>query len=484
MLFNSLQFYIFFPVVVAGYFLLPYRFRWAWLLMASCVFYMAFIPAYILVLAATIVVDYFAALYIARSLGRRRAALLWFAIALNIAFLAFFKYYGFAAVNLNALADFIGWNYHIPLLAILLPLGLSFHMFQGLSYLIEVYRRKQAVEHHFGIFSLYVMFFPQLVAGPIERPQHLLPQFYRQHAFSAVRATEGLGIMARGFFKKIVIADNAALMVNVVFTNPGEYHGIPLMLAAVLFSIQLYCDFSGYSDIARGAARVMGFELMLNFDRPYLAQSLSEFWKRWHISLSSWFRDYLFLPLAYGSKNLSVWWLYVSLIITFSISGLWHGANWTFIAWGFLHGACMALSLITRRTRRLLVQALRLERYPTLLRLLRIGITMGIVTALLVFFRAASIQDAWYMFSNMSRGLLLQLSSPAILRADMEGIYVGGLFIVVASIGLYWLFTRGMTMMSRNAWPSAFGWGAWYVFLSWLLYFGAFSQQTFIYFQF
>lgn len=485
MLFNSLQFYIFFPVVIAVYFLLPQRFRASWLLLASCYFYISFIPIYLLVLGATILLNFISAIFIARSQGSARTALLFLCVALNVLFLAFFKYYGFIDANLDALARFIGWNYGLPLLQIALPLGLSFHTFQALSYIIEVYRRRFAVEHNLGIFALYVMFFPQLVAGPIERPQHLLHQFYEYHPFSHERVVSGLQLMARGFFKKIVIADNAALLVNAVFSSPELYHGAPLILATVFFSIQLFCDFSGYSDIARGAARVMGFELMLNFNRPYVAESLADYWRRWHISLSTWFRDYVFQPLVYGRKKLSPWWLYCSLIITFSISGLWHGANWTFVIWGFAHGFLMALSLVTKNIRARAVKYSGLLIYPKVLRSLRMALTTATVALLLVLFRAETIEDALYIFSGLGHGLISQLTNLSQLRADSPGVYFGGLAIVIVSILFYIAFSRIMQWLVMHRAPERLlAVGLWYSFLLWILYFGSFGRQSFIYFQF
>jgi D-alanyl-lipoteichoic acid acyltransferase DltB (MBOAT superfamily) len=298
MLFNSIQFLIFFPAVTALYFGLPHRLRWAWLLAASCYFYMAFMPSYILILGFTIVIDYFAGLAIENAEGRRRKLFLAASLAANVGVLVVFKYFNFLNANLKGLAEALRWNYPVESLAILLPIGLSFHTFQAMSYTIEVYRGAQPAERHFGIYALYVMFYPQLVAGPIERPQNLLHQFREVHRFDYERVASGLRLMAWGFFKKIVVADRLAVPVNLVYGEPEKHTGLALLVATYFFAYQIYCDFSGYTDIARGAARVMGFELMKNFDRPYAARSVAEFWTRWHISLSTWFKDYLFFPLA------------------------------------------------------------------------------------------------------------------------------------------------------------------------------------------
>ena len=289
MLFNSPLFLVFFISVFGFYFGIPQRFRWLILLIASCFFYMAFIPVYILILVAVIIIDFFAGIEIEKSVGKKKRFFLLLSIFSNIGILFVFKYFNFFHANFDALAHLLHWNYSLPTLSLLLPIGLSFHTFQSLSYIIEVYRGNQKAEKHFGIYALYVMFFPQLVAGPIERPQNLLPQFHNPKEFNASRAVSGLRLMLFGFFKKIVIADNAAILVNFVYARSHESAGWPLILATFFFAWQIYGDFSGYSDVARGAARVFGFELMKNFDRPYFSKSISEFWRRWHISLCTWF---------------------------------------------------------------------------------------------------------------------------------------------------------------------------------------------------
>jgi len=305
MLFNSLTFAIFFPIVTGLYFLLPYRWRTWMLLLASCAFYMAFIPIYILILFVTILIDYAAGIYIEQSQGRKRKLWLIASIASTCLVLFVFKYFDFASQNLSALARFLDWNYPVKVLNIILPIGLSFHTFQSLSYVIEVYRGHQKAERRFGIYALYVMFYPQLVAGPIERPQNLLHQFDEDHHFDYDRTASGLRLMAWGLFKKIVIADRLAIYVNAVYATPREFSALQLLAATFFFAYQIYCDFSGYSDIAIGSARIMGFKLMTNFDRPYSAKSIGEFWRRWHISLSTWFKDYVYVSM--GGSRVSRW---------------------------------------------------------------------------------------------------------------------------------------------------------------------------------
>jgi D-alanyl-lipoteichoic acid acyltransferase DltB (MBOAT superfamily) len=341
MLFNSIAFLVFFPVVTVLFFLLPHRARWAHLLVASCVFYAYFVPVYLLILAFTIAVDYVAGIMIERPQGRRRRLYLLASIIANVGVLCFFKYWNFLNHNLTAGLALFGVRNVVPMLSMALPLGLSFHTFQAMSYTIEVYRGRQAAERHLGIYALYVMFYPQLVAGPIERPQNMLPQFRVRQSYDPARAAEGLKRMAWGLFKKMVIADNLAVVVKPVYAHPGAYSGVHLAVATVCFAFQIYCDFSGYSDIALGSAHVMGFKLMKNFDAPYESTSISEFWRRWHISLSSWFKDYLYIPLGGNRKGPGR--SLLNKMIVFIVSGLWHGANWTFVIWGALHGAYLVV---------------------------------------------------------------------------------------------------------------------------------------------
>lgn len=404
MLFNSLQFAVFFPIVVVAYFLIPHRVRWFFLLLSSCVFYMAFVPAYILILATTITVDYFVGIYLEQSQGRKKKILLVLSLISNVGFLAFFKYFNFFNANIADLAHFLHWNYSVAALQIALPIGLSFHTFQAMSYIIEVYRGKQKAERHFGIYALYVMFFPQLVAGPIERPQNLLHQFYEKHVVDLARMRSGAELMLWGFIKKMVIADNLAPGVNVVFNNPTDFNGTALTVATIFFAYQIYCDFSGYSDIARGAARILGFRLMVNFNNPYSARSISEFWVRWHISLSTWFRDYVYISLGGNRVSVARW--CTNIFIVFLISGFWHGANWTFIIWGALHGFYFVVSILTRNLRKTLNRVTHFGEHTHITRMLGVATTFVLVNLGWIFFRANSVGDAVYivthLFSNVS----------------------------------------------------------------------------------
>ena len=392
MLFNSLAFLIFFPVVTAGYFLLPHSYRKWWLLGASCFFYMSFVPIYIVILAFTIGVDYVAGIWIEKSEGRKRRWVLIASIVSNLGVLAFFKYFNFLNESIAVAVRSAGFDYGVPDLGILLPIGLSFHTFQSLSYTIEVYRRHQVAERRLGVFALYVMFYPQLVAGPIERPENLLRQIPMPQQFEADRVLQGLRQMLWGFFKKLVIADRCAAVVNLVYQDPGSHDGWTLLLATYLFAMQIYCDFSGYTDIALGAARIMGFRLMVNFRTPYRSSSIKEFWARWHISLSSWFRDYLYIPLG-GNRVVKGRW-YFNLFLVFLLSGLWHGANWTYVIWGGLHGGYLVLAIVCAPLLTRFTRISRLDVRPRLQRALNVLVTFHLAVFAWLFFRANSLADA------------------------------------------------------------------------------------------
>lgn len=364
---------------------------------------MVFQPVFILILAFTIVVDFFVGIYIEQAPSpHQKKFWLWLSIFTNIGVLAVFKYYNFFADNLNWVFHLFGFTWHLGFLKFLLPIGLSFHTFQALSYTFEVYRENQKAERNFLVYALYVMFFPQLVAGPIERPQNLLHQFYQKADLNWERIQSGLRLVLWGLFKKMVVADRIAPFVDQVYNHIPSHKGPELVFATVLFAFQIYYDFSGYTDIARGTARVLGIELMKNFDRPYSAKSISEFWRRWHISLSSWFRDYVYVPLVYGGKR-SVYALSLAVLITFFVSGLWHGANWTFVLWGMLNGLYIVVGNLTASVRRKYIQPIY-AKLPLLASVLpRFGVFVLMAVAW-VLFRASSISDVGFVFSHLFTG--------------------------------------------------------------------------------
>ena len=492
MLFNSLQFAIFFPIVTLLYFALPHRQRGAMLLVASCLFYMAFVPAYILVLFVTILIDYVAGMRIEDSIGRRRRVWLVVSIVSTCAVLFVFKYFDFFNESAAVAARAMGMEYAIPALRFLLPVGLSFHTFQSLSYVIEVHAGRQHAERDFGLYALYVMFYPQLVAGPIERPQNLLHQFREEHHFDYDRVVAGLQLMAWGLVKKVVVADRLAELANHVYDAPHQFTGLPLLIGTVAFAFQIYCDFSGYSDIAIGSAQVMGFRLMKNFDRPYTARSVSEFWRRWHISLSTWFRDYVYVPMG-GNRVARPRWL-TNLFITFLVSGLWHGARWTFVMWGALHGAFLIASLLTADVRARIRSAIGAERHPTLLAAWQIGVTFSLVTVAWVFFRAPSFADAWYVLSHLGAGLPQQLAALASGdRVALDTLLFLGfepsrlILAVTAVVALLAIERVSPVSLSRvriARWPAAARWSAYACAVLTIMTLGVFGSAKFIYFQF
>ncbi len=487
MVFNSFPFLIFFLVVTTLFFALPPRSRWALLLASSCLFYTWFIPRYLLILAFTIVIDYFAGLWIERSSGPQRRLALIASLVANIGVLAVFKYYNFINDNLEALATFLGWNYPIPHLGIILPIGLSFHTFQAMSYTIEVYRGHQKAERHFGIYALYVMFYPQLVAGPIERPQNLLHQFHERQTFDYHRVTSGLRLMAWGLFKKAVVADRVALLVNPVYADPSSYSGPALALATVFFAFQIFCDFSGYSDIAIGAARVMGFTLMRNFDRPYHARSISEFWRRWHISLSTWFKDYLYIPLG-GSRVAGPRWAF-NIMVVFLISGLWHGASWTYVVWGGLHGLFLCLGAVTAPLRQRCAHALGLPRAPTLHRLLQTFTVFILVCLTWIYFRATGFADAWTITTGLLHGWN-DVLHPAYWQEVFARARFTNTDLLLAAFGLvtleavHFLQDRLPVGATLAASPWWLRWPVYYAVVSAIFFLHVSDGGTFIYFQF
>ena len=472
MLFNSLEFIVFFIVVTSVFFLLPHKYRWFHLLAASCYFYMAFVPIYILILGGTIVVDYFAGRWIERAEGSNRKLFLILSLVANIGVLAVFKYYNFFIENINTL------GFHFSFLKILLPIGLSFHTFQAMSYTIEVYRKKQPAEKHFGIYALYVMFYPQLVAGPIERPQHMFHQFYEKHPFDADDFFIGFKMMLWGMFKKVVIADRLAIMVNNVYSHPQNYNSTMLALATLFFTIQIYCDFSGYSSIAIGAARVMGFKLMTNFNKPYQAKSIDEFWKRWHISLSTWFKDYLYISLGGNRVSIPRW--YVNLFIVFLISGFWHGANWTFIIWGALHGFYIVFANITKTARARLNKSLHIEKTGWLNSFLQIASTFLLVSFAWIFFRGSSVNDCFYIikkiFSNNWGGLQ---DETVFLKFSYILSFLLILFLFIAEYRFVDKIIHAKLAEQYNR-SVVFG----VLVLAGILVLGVFQNLSFIYFQF
>jgi D-alanyl-lipoteichoic acid acyltransferase DltB (MBOAT superfamily) len=477
MSFVDYQFLIFFPLVTLGFFLLAPRWRWSWLLAASCYFYMFFRPVYILILMLTIAIDYAAGLALEHFRGRARHGAMVTSLLANIGLLAFFKYYGFLAANWAPLAARLGWP-AMPALDIILPIGLSFHTFQSLAYTIEVYRGHQRAERNFGRLATFVMFYPQLVAGPIERPQNLLRQLQSVQTFDAARLVDGLRLMLWGCFKKVVVADRLAEYVTAVYARPDQFSGVQAILATYFFAFQIYCDFSGYTDIARGAARAMGFHLMLNFRRPYFAQSISEFWKRWHISLSTWFRDYLYISL--GGNRVGPGRHYANLLMVFLVSGLWHGANWTFVIWGGLHGLYFVVGLWTANLRRRILAGLGWRPDSRGLQVWRMLFNFHLVWVAWVFFRAASLDEALAIFRRMA-----DFSSRAVLMPDQSAADFGITLGALAVLGVIEAGWERWPLPDRfRRAPAWIRWTAYVAASLAVMNLGVSQEIPFIYFQF
>ncbi len=488
MIFNSLEFAIFFVIVTILFFTFPHKYRWALLLSASCFFYMFFKPIYILILFFTIVIDYIAGIYIEKTEEKHKKKLLLLAsLVANIGILMVFKYYNFIAINLNHLFEVSNVNNKIPLLEILLPIGLSFHTFQAMSYTIEVYRGNQKAEKHFGIYSLYVMFYPQLVAGPIERPQNVLHQFHEVKTFDYQNMKEGLIQITWGLIKKVVIADRLSMFVNEVYGDVHSFTGIPLIIAIIFFSFQIFCDFSGYSDIALGTAKCMGYHLMTNFNKPYMAISLAEFWKRWHISLSTWFRDYLYIPLG-GNRVKSII-NYRNILIVFVLSGLWHGANWTFIIWGLFHGVYLIVESIIKKTFNK-----RNTEKGFIYKVVNRVYVFFLVSFAWIFFRAQDFTTAIYIIKNAFRDIKNQLhliiENKHIIRSKLLYLHQGGpdFFIAIISIAILIIIHYRMGHRTFfelvNTKNKVVRWSIYYVMIIVFVMLGVFNKSEFIYFQF
>jgi D-alanyl-lipoteichoic acid acyltransferase DltB (MBOAT superfamily) len=491
MSFSSLHFLIFLPVAAAIYYLLPVGVRWIHLLAASCVFYMAYLPGYILLVFAMILVDFLVAIAMAApEAGHgRRTLYLSISLSMNLGLLAFFKYYNFFAANLDSVLGHVGLAPSIPLLGLIVPLGLSFHVFQAMSYSLEVYRGEQTPERNFGRYALYMMFFPSKAMGPIERPQQLLPQCHLPHPFDYSKVVDGLKQMAWGFFKKVVVADRLALGVDTVYGDPTKFAGVQLILATVFYSFQIYADFSGYADIAVGTGKIFGFDLVNNFRRPYFAASLADFWRRWHISLYSWFNDYLFTPLAVGQRDWGRLGVVMAIMVTFALSGLWHGAAWTFVAWGCLHGLGLSLGVLAHKRRPKISGA---AHGPS--RIFGILLTFGFVTFAFIFFRAKNLHDAVYIATHLGAGLpefARHAAEPAALSDAIAaiGYYKEQFFIAVLAVfvmlGVEWTHARFDLRHVLQAAPMVLRWGIYYAIIIVIALYGAYNtSQPFIYVQF
>jgi alginate O-acetyltransferase complex protein AlgI len=483
MLFNSVDYLLFLPIVVALYFIIPARFRWILLLAASYYFYMCWKVEYVFLILFTTLVDYFVAIKIAGAgSGKVKKRWLILSILVNLGMLAGFKYLNFFSESVNlALSEFNILS-PIPVFNILLPVGISFYIFQSLSYTIDVYRGTTPVERHAGKFALYVSFFPQLVAGPIERSNNLLPQVNHPLPFDQARLISGLKLITWGFFKKIVIADRLGVFVNYVYENPAEHKGLIVILATVLFIFQLYCDFSGYTDIARGSARILGYELMINFNRPLIARSLRDFWNRWHISLTTWFRDYLLYSLPYiKNKKISMFLMYRNLLITYLLMGLWHGASWTFIIFGLFHGIMLVLESVTGNQRTKFMELTHISHYRRLHDSLNFLATFSILLFSLFFFRANSLDDSFLLISNAFDFSTFRATVRQVI-ANNEVIF-GILMVMVLLMAENYHEKHNLIRVIASK-PLVLRWALYAGFVFFIVFFGMLRKQEFLYFQF
>lgn len=481
MLFNTFQFLVFFVVVWVLFLVLRGTPRKLLLLAASYYFYMCWSTKYIVVIWAITLIDYVAGIQIEKAETQAiRKLYLGISLAANLGLLVSFKYLNPVANAINQFLHNAGIQHDIPLLNVVLPLGLSFHTFQAMSYTIDLYRRKVPAEHNLLDYALYVAFFPQMVAGPIERPNQLLPQFHHDPHLHMERIRSGIKLALWGLFKKMVIADAVAPFVSAIYKRPTAFQGSILLLATLLFSIQIYCDFSGYTDMAIGLARILGYELRINFRQPYFSRSIGEFWHRWHISLSTWFRDYVYIPL--GGSRASMPRYYTNLLITFLVSGVWHGAALTFVIWGGLHGIYLIAGQVTKDWRDRLYVISGLNKLPHLTAAWQTLVTFALVTVGWVFFRAGSVHDAFYILTH-----LFPLGHP-----DSAILAVSG--IPRANAPFLFLFTVGMFVVewwiahpshAPQAWSSAVFRKVCYCTCAYtIVFFGIFGHIDFIYFQF
>lgn len=497
MLFNSVDFLLFFPIVTLIYFIIPHRIRYIWLLVCSYYFYMCWNAQYALLLFSSTFITWLSGLAIAYTGKKetddptrlRSRGIVAISLILNLSLLFFFKYTAFAIDNINSLLSFCGVTLRLGKPDLLLPVGISFYIFQALSYTIDVYRGDVPVEKNLLRYMVFVSFFPQLVAGPIERSARLLGQFYEKHYFNYERACRGLMLMLWGYFMKMVVADRLSVLVDQVFNYCGYYSGFEILVGAVFFAFQIYCDFAGYSTIAVGAAQIMGFELMENFHQPYLATSVADFWRRWHISLTSWFRDYMYIPL--GGNRRGKWMKYRNIMIIFLSSGLWHGASWTYVIWGGMNGLYQIIGSESKKLRTAVKSRLGIHSDRGSGKLLACIVTFLLVGLSWIFFRAATLEDAVtvirQLFASFNPWILFDgtLYTLGLSRID----FWVGVLAILTIFAVDILHERGVRIrdwiLEQNLF---FRWAVYLAALFTILIFGFYGPNydaaQFIYFQF
>ncbi len=479
MTFNSIEFLLFYPTVLLLYFILPRICRWPMLLVASYFFYAYYSLSLVPLIFGTTLVSWISARVMEKSNSKAlRRALLTLTLLVCLGVLFFYKYFDFLSESVALIFD-----RDAVLLGLLLPVGISFYTFQTLSYVIDVYRGEVECEKNFFFYALFVSFFPQLVAGPIERPANLIPQLKEKHKFTAENAAAGGKLMLLGFFKKICVADLIATAVNSVYGNITDSGALAVAIATLLFALQIYCDFSGYTDIAIGCARIMGIRLMKNFDHPYRAATIKEFWGRWHISLSTWFRDYLYIPL--GGNRCKRWRHLFNILIVFLVSGLWHGAAWTFVIWGALHGVYQIIGNLTYKRRNALLSRIGLSERSAVVLAARRTVTLLLVSFAWIFFRADSLSDAAELIDSLFTGY----AGRGALFTQL-GITLETAILILLSIGALILMDNLVSYEARDDGSDAIVKGGsfiyviWIIIIVWVLLFSKDMISTFIYFAF
>ncbi|CAN5635771.1 MBOAT family protein [soil metagenome] len=482
MLFNSLSFAIFLPVVFILYWFATkgnLKLQNILLLVSSCFFYACWDWRFLFLLIFSILLDFFAGIKIYEAGNQRQKAFwLWLSICINLGFLGVFKYYNFFSASFAEGLSLMGLKANLGTLQVILPIGISFYTFHGLSYVIDLYKNRIKPERNLVIYAVFVSFFPLLVAGPIERATHLLPQIIKKREFDYSKAKDGLRQILWGLFKKMVIADNCAEYANTIFNNSAAYSGSTLVLGALFFTFQIYCDFSGYSDIALGTARLFGIDLLRNFAFPYFSRDIAEFWIRWHISLSSWFKDYLYIPLG-GSQG-GMFMKIRNTFIIFLVSGFWHGANWTFIIWGFLNALFIMPSIILNTHRNNLDIVAKGKYLPTVKEFLSITTTFGLTVFAWIFFRANDVTHAFNYVRKIFSGSLFTIPYFPGIGLTPPIIIVTILFLIIE-----WLGREGQYAIAHLEvkWNKPWRWAMYYIIISAIFWFGG-KEQQFIYFQF
>ena len=478
MLFNSFEFLVFFSILVVLYFSIAQRFRWMLLLGASYYFYMSWKPEYVLLILFTSLVSYYCGIWMhnAKTLKRRKH-FLWLSLAINLGVLFFFKYFNFVNDGVREVLQSFSLHYSFEGLDILLPIGISFYIFQTVGYNLDVFYQVRKPEKHFGIFALFVSFFPQLIAGPIERSTVLLPQFKKEHHFNLERIQHGLKYIIWGLFKKLVIADRLVPIIGEAYGNVGDYSGSTLWFATFLYAIQLYADFSAYSEIAKGLAKILGYDLMENFDHPFKSKNITEFWRRWHISLSFWLRDYLYNPILFAKKKWGRPAVIYSLFITFILCGVWHGAKFTYLIFGLLQAFVLTFEILSKKWRKNLQSSAPKFLYNNLSMLLTFGFTLFSFS----FFRAASFSDSMVLskafFSTPFD--LLNLKN-FILTLGYERLLFTLILVLLFIASDQWIFKKVKTEKSSlSSFLILFPFLVACTFI-----FGYFGEVEFIYFQF